>query len=145
MEHDVLDAFDSPGDRVHLVVPPSSTFLRTVRLVAADAAVRAGCDVGEVEDFRIAIDELSHLLMAATDHDVHITMTTFDGHVVGRGATPTRSRKASHELDEISAMIVAATADHFSIDARRDELVFEVVKRARRPDRTGRRPIGSPR
>jgi hypothetical protein len=149
MEHDArepLGALASPGDRIHLVVPASSAYLRTVRLVAADAAVRAGCDVGEVEDFRIAIDELCHLLIAATDHDVHVTMTSFDGHVVGRGAARARSRRARHELDEISRLIVNATADSFTIEVQRDEVVFEVIKRARRPDRAdGRRPLASPR
>src|SRR5262249_16345456 len=51
------DAYGGKGDRVHLVVPASSRFLRTTRLVAADAAGRAGCDVEEIEDFRIAVDE----------------------------------------------------------------------------------------
>ncbi|HEX5587826.1 MAG TPA: hypothetical protein VFZ17_11005 [Acidimicrobiia bacterium] len=144
-----LTALAPVGDRVHLVVPPSSTYLRTVRLVAADAAVRAGCDVSEVEDFRIAIDELCHLLMTATDHDVHVTMTTFEDHVVGRGSARIRSGRAGragHELDAVSALIVKATSDHFAVDPRRDELVFEVTKRARRQERTGDwRPLASPR
>lgn len=149
MAHDArppLSALAPVGDRVHLVVPPSSTFLRTVRLVAADAAVRAGCDVSEVEDFRIATDELCHLLMTATDHDVHVTMTSFDDHVVGRGSARTRSGRVGHELDSVSARIVKATSDHFAIDARHDELIFEVTKRARRQERADRgRPMASPR
>jgi len=118
------------GERVHLVIPPSSRFLRTVRLVAADAAERAGCDVEEIEDFRIAVDELCHLLMAATDHFVHVTITSFDAHVVARGTTRPRAARAP-ELDEVSAMIVAGTADEFDIVASPGELRFEVAKHAR--------------
>jgi len=121
----------SDGERVHLVVPPSSEFLRTVRLVAADAAGRAGCDVEELEDFRIAVDELCHLLMAGTDHFVHLTVTSFDGQVVARGSTRARPG-ATNELDEVSAMIVDATADDFEVVRTPDELAFDVVKHARR-------------
>jgi len=119
------------GERVHLVVPPSSEFLRTARLVAADAAGRAGCDVEEIEDFRIAVDELCHLLMAGTDHYVHLTVTSLDAQVIARGSTRARPG-APRTLDEVSAMIVDATADEVDIIATPDELTFEVVKHARR-------------
>ncbi|MFI5046102.1 MAG: hypothetical protein ACHQIG_03485 [Acidimicrobiia bacterium] len=132
------------GERVHLVVPPSSRFLRTARLVAADAAERAGCDVEEIEDFRIAVDELCHLLMAATDHFVHVTVTTFDAHVVARGSTHARAG-AAHELDEVSSMIVAGTADELEIVASPGELAFEVVKHARRAFDAGPDPEARPR
>ena len=44
---------DVVGEDVWLTVPPFSEYLRTVRLVAADAAGRAGLDYDEIEDFRI--------------------------------------------------------------------------------------------
>jgi serine/threonine-protein kinase RsbW len=117
------------GDRVHLVVPPSSDFLRTVRLVAADVAVRAGCDLDEVEDFRIAIDELCHLVMTSTDHFVHLSLTSFTDQVVGHGSARARSGNATVELDEVSSMIVKATTDHHRYERRNGEITFEVVKR----------------
>src|SRR4051812_33008238 len=69
------------GEDVWLTVPPFSEFLRTVRLVAADAGSRAGLDYDEVEDFRIAVDELCHLLMSSTDHEILLSFG-----VVGRSA-----------------------------------------------------------
>ena len=60
MDEHVRQALAESTDSVHLVVPPSSEYLRTARLVAADAAVRAGLDCEEIEDFRIAVDELCH-------------------------------------------------------------------------------------
>jgi len=118
------------GDRVHLVVPASSRFLRPIRLVAADAAGRAGCDVEEIEDFRIAVDELCHLLMMSTDHFVHVTVTTFDTRVVAHGSTRARNA-APPALDEVSEMIVSGTVDHYEIVASPGELAFEVTKHAR--------------
>jgi hypothetical protein len=121
------------GDRVHLVVPPSSEFLRTVRLVAADAAVRAGADLDEVEDFRIAIDELCHLLMTATDHFVHLSLTSLADEVIAHGSARTRSGTAAVALDEVSAMIVHATVDHHRIERRGHEITFAASKRIQRP------------
>jgi hypothetical protein len=118
------------GDRVHLVIPASSRFLRTARLVAADAAERAGCDVEEIEDFRIAVDELCHLLMTATDHDVHLTVTSFDTHVVAHGSARARTG-APCALDEVSEMIVTGTVDHYEITASLAALSFDVAKYAR--------------
>ena len=67
------------GEDVWLTVPPFSEYLRTVRLVAADAASRAGLDYDEIEDFRIAVDELCHLLMSSSDHEISLSFG-----VVGR-------------------------------------------------------------
>jgi hypothetical protein len=130
---DALEDGSDHGDRVHLVVPPSSEYLRTVRLVAADAAVRTGADLDEVEDFRIAIDELCHLLMTATDHFVHLSLTSHGNEVVGHGSARARSDSAPVALDEVSAMIVEATADHHSIERRGPEITFEVSKHVQRP------------
>jgi hypothetical protein len=130
---DALAKGHEQGDRVHLVVPPSSDFLRTVRLVAADVAVRAGCDLDEVEDFRIAIDELCHLIMTSTDHFVHLSLTTVADQLVAHGSARARGGNPVVELEEVSAMIVNATTDRHTIERRNGEVMFEVVKRVERP------------
>ena len=138
--------FEPHGDRVELVVPPSSAFLRAVRLVSADAAVRAGCDVGEVDDFRVAMDELCHLLMTATDHFVRVSLTTHDRRVVGRGSATARPTARPPELDPVSEMLVRATTDRFSVTTSEDDIAFEVVKAVHRRERVpGTRPASSPR
>src|SRR5258705_12262941 len=45
---------------LRLQVPATVEHLRTVRLVAADAAERAGFDCDQTDDIRIAVDELCH-------------------------------------------------------------------------------------
>jgi hypothetical protein len=135
MEHGmsagITDQLRIVGEDVWLTVPPFSEFLRTVRLVAADTASRAGLDYDEVEDFRIAVDELCHLLMTATDHFVHLTVTSFDAHVVARGSARARASEP-RSLDAVSEMIVAGTVDHYEITSGPAELSFEAVKHARR-------------
>ena len=85
MDEHVRQALAESTDSVHLVVPPSSEYLRTTRLVAADAALRAGLDCEEIEDFRIAVDELCHLVMSATDHFVELWVVSVDNRVIAHG------------------------------------------------------------
>jgi hypothetical protein len=141
-ERPSLDALAHGGDRVHLVIPPSSDFLRTARLVAADSALRAGCDVDEVEDFRIAVDELCHVLMTATDHHVHVSLVTFDSYVTAHGSARAR-HGATCELDEVSALIVRATTDEHRVGLQRGEVTFDLLKRTRRGARPGDRRLAS--
>ncbi len=61
-----------------------------MRLVAADAAGRAGLDYDEVEDFRIAVDELCHLLMSSTDHEISVSFGVVGRCVLARGRAQRR-------------------------------------------------------
>src|SRR4051812_44266283 len=51
------------ADSVALDVPGRPEYLRLVRLAAADCGTRADLSFEEVEDLRIAVDELSYALM----------------------------------------------------------------------------------
>jgi serine/threonine-protein kinase RsbW len=56
------------GD-VRLVVPAAPEYLRLVRLTAAGLASRLGFTFDEVEDLRIAVDELCFHLLGDVDDD----------------------------------------------------------------------------
>ena len=59
------------GGDVRLVVPAAPEYLRLVRLTAAGMASRLGFTFDEVEDLRIAVDELCfHLLGDVEDVDL---------------------------------------------------------------------------
>ena len=69
-EHNGLDERDEElrtGGDVRLVVPASPEYLRLVRLTAAGMASRLGFTFDEVEDLRIAVDELCFHLLAEDD------------------------------------------------------------------------------
>jgi hypothetical protein len=119
-------------DDVHLVIRASSDFLRTLRLVAADAAARAGLDLAEIEDFRIAVDELSYAVMTATDYHLQLTFRTEAGTVVARGSARRRGGGVAPTLTELSRTIVSGVCDWFELADERSEIVFAVVKRSRR-------------
>ncbi|MEX1144091.1 MAG: hypothetical protein WEE69_02150 [Acidimicrobiia bacterium] len=119
------DSFGDLGDELVMVIPPYSRYLRSVRLVAADAAARAGLDCEETEDFRLAVDELCHTMMVATDHALHLSFTRTDAGVVARGATKARTGTWP-AMTELSATIVTALADAYELDLCGDELHFFV-------------------
>lgn len=129
MEKSALDEVRTTMQDVHLVIPPSSEFLRTLRLVAADAAVRAGLDCEEVEDFRIAVDELSHSVMAATDHHLHVTFRAEDDKVIARGSARSRGGMVRPAMSELSRTIVAGVCDFFDFCEAKSEVTFVVMKK----------------
>ncbi len=55
-----------PG-RVELLLPPDSRYMRLARLMASGVASTCGLPLEEVEDFRIAVDELCAALIEVGD------------------------------------------------------------------------------
>ena len=131
MDERVRQAISDSTDTVHLVVPPSSEYLRTARLVAADAAMRAGLDCEEIEDFRIAVDELCHLVMTATDHFIDLWVVATDDRVIAHGRAPSRPGAAPRTPGELSTLILTATTDYYDVETNDDEMTFAVMKHSR--------------
>jgi len=131
MDAGIRDQLKIVGEDVWLTVPPYSAYLRTVRLVAADAAVRAGLDYDEVEDFRIAVDELCHLLMSSTDHEISVSFGVVGRCVLARGRAQRRPGTPLSPLNDLSRAILESVTDHHELTDRDDELGFAVMKEAR--------------
>ena len=55
----------SSHDTVTLTIPGHAVYLRLARLAAADTGARAGLSIGDLEDLRIAVDELAYALIGA--------------------------------------------------------------------------------
>jgi len=131
MDAGIQDDLKIVGEDVWLTVPPFSEYLRTVRLVAADAAVRAGLDYDEVEDFRIAVDELCHLLMSSTDHSISVSFGVVGRCVLARGRTRRRPGSPLATLNELSRTIIDSVSDHHELTEHADEIGFAVMKETR--------------
>jgi hypothetical protein len=118
-----------PVDIIRLSIPGTPDFLRVARLMAADVGSRAGFTYEEVEDLRIAVDELC---FALTGHDGIESLTLIfllaDGAVTVEGEG---SPSAAHgEQSELSKNIVAAVADEHELRIADDAASFRLVKRA---------------
>lgn len=128
------------ADEVGLTLPPTSAHLRIARLTAVSVAEDAGLSYEEVDDLRIALDELCLALVEVDDVDTPISLTfqRSDGRVRVDG----RRRVAGHgspQLSELTRRILAAAVDRYElrdVDSSRDGQLrtraFTIVKSAAR-------------
>ncbi len=122
------------GGDVRLVVPAAPEYLRLVRLTAAGLASRLGFTFYEVEDLRIAVDELCfHLLGDADDLDPSGEARTMDL-VYSAGAdfiaiTGRTSRTGEvAEPSELSEQILDALVDEHEVSGSNGTITFRLRK-----------------
>jgi len=81
---------EDPG-RIELSLPPDSRYMRLARLVASGVATMCGLPLDEVEDFRIAVDEVCAALMEIGDGEpVRLSFNLGDDVLVVEGRTDSR-------------------------------------------------------
>jgi histidine kinase-like protein len=115
---------------LRLQVPATVDHLRTVRLVAADAAERAGFDCDETDDLRIAVDELCHAVMNSSDAPIILGFAVAPGRVEVRGAAKRANVARPLQLSQLSALIVDSVSESFELADRPHEVGFVLVKHA---------------
>ncbi len=119
---------------VRLAVPAQPEYLRMTRILAAGVASRVGFTLDEVDDLRIAIDELCFSLVGPGGRDGIVTVryqVLPDGLVVeGEGHFPDGTH---HEplLSPLSMQILHAVSDECELEAGLDGPTFRLVKRRR--------------
>ena len=145
-------------DEVRLRVPAHPEFLRLARVTAAALASRLGFTFDEVDDLRLAIDELCHGLIGSTgrpDATVELVYAmTADGLTVNGSVSdggnqhggnqhgedrPERATKVHGEqaakpgvpraLSELSEVILSALVDEHSFTADDSNASFHLLKR----------------
>jgi serine/threonine-protein kinase RsbW len=125
-----LTGVSSPdGSKIALSFPATPDFLRLARLASADAGSRAGFDVEEIDDLRIAVSELCHLVSKPeATGTVTLTFTLLDDGVEVDGQGP-----GVPEGDvELSQRIVSAVVDEHDLhDGPGGGSEFRLVKRRR--------------
>ena len=118
---------------IRLIIPGSPDFLRLARLAAADAGSRAGLTFDEIEDLRIAVDELCHSVMRADGSGaVELVFEMDDEGLVVAGVGPPIEPGSESKPSELLRTIVAAVVDEHDLDRDGDALHFRLLKRARR-------------
>lgn len=119
---------------VRLEVPAAPEFLRISRIMAAGVATRVGFTLDEVEDLRIAIDELCFALVGGRGRAGTITLRyLLDGDqlaVEGTGRFTDRP-EAEPVLSALSRQILAAVVDECELAAGTEGPTFRLVKRRR--------------
>jgi serine/threonine-protein kinase RsbW len=113
---------------VRLSVPAAPAFVQVARLAGSALASRAGFSIDEVDDLRIAIDELAAVLVQATGTtgalDLVFELDTHCVRVAGSVASP-----AQPELSELTEKILDVVADSYAINAGDGTVSFSLEKR----------------
>jgi anti-sigma regulatory factor (Ser/Thr protein kinase) len=118
------------GMTISVTFPAEAEYLRLARIAAADAASRAGFDIEEIDDLRIAVSE-SCAQFTGADGVITLQFTHSDGRLVVDG---TATFADWHGPDELSQALIEAVVDEHEITAVGDQVRFTLVK-MRRPDR----------
>jgi serine/threonine-protein kinase RsbW len=116
---------------VSLTVPARPEYLRLVRLAGADAGTRAELSIEDVEDLRIAVDELTYALLGdePADHLLTIRYSASPGLVEIEGSIGATGRPV--EFDEVSKSIIGAVVDEHEIVDDGVTRRFRLIKRRR--------------
>ncbi len=120
------------SDEVQLVMPADPEFLRLARVTAMGLASRLSFTIDEIDDLRIAIDELVFGLIGTKGRDGNVRMTyrldsaglevSGTGEFADGGTSP--------GLSELSELILDAVADEHELSVTDDGAPrFRLVKR----------------
>jgi serine/threonine-protein kinase RsbW len=117
-------------EEIRLAVPAMPEYVRLARLTATGLASRLGFSYDEVEDLRIAVDELCYLLVGPEGRPGSISLTySMDGAglaVIGEGAA---ANGAAPEFAELSQQILAAIVDEYEVTRADGRITFRMLRR----------------
>jgi hypothetical protein len=121
-------------DVVRLIVPAEARHVRLVRLTAAGVAAGAGFDVDDVEDLRVAVNELFALLVddaESGDDEVEVEYRVDGSSIRVRGRRElAASQPSPPEPDDLALDILGVIVDEHHFEADGGTRTFELLKRA---------------
>jgi len=112
-------------DHFEVIVPLRTRYASTVRMISASLGAEAGFTVDEIDDLRLALDEVFSML--AESHAGERVRTTFrlhDGQIVA--ALALEAGAIDVEPDDLAANILRSVVDHFEFT----EKAVTLTKRA---------------
>jgi anti-sigma regulatory factor (Ser/Thr protein kinase) len=125
------------GDRVELNFPARADLVVLARLVASAICARAGCDIEELEDMRLAVGELCLLTMPDGDAqhgelrlEVQVLRDGLEVSCTLAGATGAVGHDDGAISTELSTQILDALVDEHGID-RHDAFVRAWLRKRR--------------
>jgi serine/threonine-protein kinase RsbW len=112
---------------VRLSVPGSLEYVRVARLTAAAVAARVGFDIEEIEDLRVAVDELASVVIEAGNAaEISFMFSNLgDTFVIEGSAAVVRDVS----IDDLSRQILSVVVDDFELDAVDGVARFRASKR----------------
>ncbi|MGH2788994.1 MAG: ATP-binding protein [Actinomycetota bacterium] len=105
-------------DTIRVTIPASPEYVQVVRLVAAGLAARLGFTIDDIEDLKIAVDELASYLtgVGGRDGTLQITFRIHDDRIeiTGTGHLA-EGESVREELTDLSRMILETVVDDASL------------------------------
>jgi hypothetical protein len=125
------DAVRPANAVVRLTLPARPEFVRLARLTAAGLASRLGFTLEDLEDVRIAVDELCYLVVGADGHDgtIELTYECANEALIVEGCGPAPEPQA--DLTAMSERILAVVADEHRVLRDGPTVRFQIVRRRR--------------
>jgi serine/threonine-protein kinase RsbW len=125
---------DVQGDEVRLTMPANPQLLRVARLTAAGLAGRLGFSFDEIEDVKIAVDELCFTLVGSKGRPGTLSLRYVLGpdRLVIEGTGSSEAGAADPTPSDLSSQILAAVVDEHELSRDADSVRFRLVKRRER-------------
>ena len=125
--------------RIELSVPADSRYMRLARLMASGVASTCGLPLEEVEDFRIAVDELCSTLIEMGDgHPIRLSFELGRDSLVVRASTRRRRTYHRRRAHVAQRQILDVVTDGHTLDHVDGSV--ELVARARAGERRRLKP-----
>lgn len=116
-------------DAVRLSVPASLEYVRIVRLTGSGVASRLGFDIEEIENFRVALDELASMAIdVASGGELEMTFFTTDSELRVDGRAPIADG-VEVAVESLTAQILKAVIDDYELRADDGHVRFSCVTR----------------
>jgi len=112
----MTDAVEAVSLPIRLSVPANPGQLRLVRMAAATVAADMGFSVQDIEDVRVAVDELAALVIAGTSESCELELCFGDeGEALVVEGQLRHGPDDLPELDSVAAELLSLVADHVEI------------------------------
>ncbi|MDQ1381690.1 MAG: serine/threonine-protein kinase RsbW [Actinomycetota bacterium] len=116
-------------EAVRLSVPASLEYVRIVRLTASGVASRLGFDIEEIENLRVALDELASMAIELADRgELEVTFFTTDTELRIEGRAPIADG-VDVGVEALTAQILKAVIDDYELVSRDGYAYFSCVTR----------------
>jgi serine/threonine-protein kinase RsbW len=121
-------------DNISIQIPASPEYLNVVRLIASGLASRLKFTIDDIEDLKIAVDELSAYLTGAQGRDgrLDIVFEVHDDRIEIKGSgTFSAGTKVRTELTDLSRMILGSVVDEAALELTDGTPTFKLSKAKR--------------
>lgn len=118
-------------DNIGIKIPASPVYLQVVRLVAAGLATRLGFTLDDIEDLKIAVDEMSAYFTGTNGREgtIEVRFVVHEDRLEISGSGEFASgEKVRTDLTQFSQMILDTVADSASLEQTNGTPTFKLVK-----------------